>query len=296
MKNAWKYVTVVLIAAIAVVFTAIVTKNYEPAEKRPAESSKAPATAEATEDDSRCEETSEAATGSETAEPTEDGTVEPTEPKTQETEETKETEKPSSSEPAPTEKRYQDTVSDVTFIGDSRTVFMGSAIINGVSGSKIAPDSSIYATYGAQLISHETFRDAEQAGAAGRKKATFWYGINDVQLNADRNNALAFLANYKAVVNTFRAKNPNAAIYILSIVDSSPEEKDYYEGQAENIYRYNEALISYANEQGFTYVNLAVLVDNMTEDIFLPDHIHFTDAFYRALADYLRDELEIEFK
>ena len=288
MKNGWKYAVVVLTAAIAVLLAAIVTKNCDRAPVSPGESSSIKETSseetmESTDETSEEPSSESAETEEESTE--ESVTAEPTEPQTERSTEVV--------QPTP---HYEDTLNDVAFIGDSRTVFMGSAEIGGVKGSMIVPDSAIFATYGGQLISQETFRDAEQAGAAGRKKAVFWYGVNDVQLNPQRDDQVLFVANFRAVVNTFRAKNPNAEIYILSVVDTAKEEKDYYEGQSENIRNYNVALEAYAEAEGYHFVNVKVLIDSMEEDaIFRADHIHFTDAFYHELAPFLSDALEVVF-
>ena len=97
------------------------------------------------------------------------------------------------------------------------------------------------------------------------------------------------LANYQNVVAEFLKINRTSEIYILSVVSTSPEEKDYYEEQDENVQKYNEQLKAYAERMGFHYVDLEPIY--MGEDSFLPDHIHFTDAYNRRLVDYLKGQV-----
>ena len=303
MNRSLKYIIVLLAAAIAVLLVAIFAREKTVSEEQGASSRPEESTEDASlygsGDDGSGSETEP---GSESGEPDSEKTdpetgEEPTGKTDPESGSGHPGESGSSKEESRTDPSAEAlTIDDVAFIGDSRTVFMGTSVIRGVQGSAIVPDSRIFATYGAQLVSAETFADARRAGEAHPKKAVFWYGVNDVQLNPQRDDAEGFLTNFRNVIALFREQEPNAEIYILSVVDTAKEEKDYYEGQSENIARYNAALERYAGEAGFRYVDVTGLAQSLGDDaVFLPDNIHFTDGFYAALKPVLRGALGIDF-
>ena len=190
--------------------------------------------------------------------------------------------------PPETEPARRLTLNECVFVGDSRTVFMGSQVINGVAGSQVMDDSRLFATYGGTLADATAQDNASRASQVQAPVAFFWYGVNDVQIMPDRDDADAFLQRYSAMVEAYRANSPGSRIIILSVANTSVNEKDYYPGQEENIARYNAALSAYAAASGFNYIDVTPLV---SESSFLPDNIHFTNAFYQQLMPYLQDQL-----
>ena len=182
-----------------------------------------------------------------------------------------------SSETAPSEtakkaRAYQ----DIVFIGDSRTIGLG----NGGSVSYgLIPDDCISAVWGGQLTDATAKMAALTAANKHRDAAVFWYGVNDVQVNPDRDNANLFIANYDAVIRCFETINADAEIYILSVITTGKEERDYYADQDKNVAAYNAALKDYCARNGFTYIDISGLpIDKNT---FVEDHIHFTENWYR---------------
>lgn len=194
--------------------------------------------------------------------------------------------------PGTTEPTEPVTVMEVAWIGDSRTVFMGSTEINGVTGSGILPDTVIHARYGGMLTDGEAKTNARKAGESGPKKAVFWFGINDVQLRPNRDSAALFAADYEEVISELSRMSGTCEIYLLSILSTSVLEKDYYEDQDRNIANYNAELKALAGQKGYHYVDLLPVAKGEAD--FLPDHIHFTDAFYHRLLPYLKDQIGFE--
>ena len=181
------------------------------------------------------------------------------------------------------------TPEDAVYVGDSRTVFMGSQSIGGVNGSRILPDSQLFATYGGTLLGTDCLINASNAGLKMAPAVFFWYGVNDLQVAMDRDDDQAFLSRYASMIETYRDINPDSRVIILSVVGTTPLEKDYYEGQNENLARYNEALKGYAARMGYTFVDLSSITDEVS---FLPDNIHMTDAFYARLYNVLKNTLQ----
>ena len=221
----------------------------------------------------------------ETEEPTtvESSTAEPTTEATS-TEEPS-TEEPSTEEPTTeipsTEAPSTETplrISDVAFVGDSRTLTMATG---GRLEFALIPDSSIFATWGGELHQDSAKNNALNAAAANRKLAVFWYGINDVQSDPGQTLADQFLANYKAIIDLYQNGNPDSDIVILSILSTSVHEKDYYDGQEENIRRYNAKLADLCAERGYTYLDISALFTG--DDCLAPgDNIHFSKEWYET--------------
>ena len=184
----------------------------------------------------------------------------------------------SESETESTEKTGESAdYSQVVFIGDSRTLTMGTG---GEYAFDLVPMDSIAATWGGQLIDNSAYENITAAAGMARKKAVFWYGINDVQLNAERDNPEVFIANYDRLISTYLTMNDSSTIYILSILPTTDQEKDYYEGQNENIAAYNQALQNYANEHNYVFLDLSPLFTG-NECFAEGDNIHFAEWWYK---------------
>lgn len=201
------------------------------------------------------------------------------------------TEKKTSTEAEPTtdEKTTTEvalTINDIAFIGDSRTLTMASG---GRLEFGLVPNSSVFATWGGELHQDSAKNNALAAAAAHRELAIFWYGINDVQSDPGRTLADQFLTNYRAIIDLYRADAPDSEIVILSILSTSVNEKDYYDGQEENIRTYNAKLAGLCAEEGYTYLDISALFTG--DECLAPgDYIHFSKEWYetRFLPTVLR--------
>lgn len=165
--------------------------------------------------------------------------------------------------------------SRIVFVGDSRTKTMGTG---GTYEFRLVPDDSISATWGGTLYDGRALEDVTEAVFKKKPIMVFWYGINDVQMHPDRDNVDVFIQNYDKLLS-LTANNPGCRVYVLSILTTTVRERDYYEGQNENIRRYNEALSQYCTAHGYTYVDISSLLTG--DECFYPgDNIHFSEAWY----------------
>lgn len=165
----------------------------------------------------------------------------------------------------------------IVFIGDSRTLTMAEG---GTYEFNLVPDESVEATWGGELTDESAFQNARLAARKHRPKAVFWYGINDVQLNPQRNDAGVFINNYLKVINAYLDIEPASTIYIISILNTTVREKDYYQGQEQNIINYNQALYRLCLEKGWYYIDVTGLLTGdecYAED----DNIHFSKKWYQ---------------
>ena len=165
----------------------------------------------------------------------------------------------------------------IVFVGDSRTLTMASG---GTYEFRLVPEDSVEATWGGELTDVDALENARKAAEKHRPKAVFWYGINDVQLNPQRNDAAVFINNYLKVLNAYLEIEPDSTIYILSILDTTVREKDYYQGQEQNIRNYNQALYRLCLEKGWLYIDVSGLLtgDECYEE---GDNIHFSKQWYQ---------------
>lgn len=166
---------------------------------------------------------------------------------------------------------------EIVFVGDSRTLTMA---IGGTYEFNLVPDDSVEATWGGMLTENSAFENARLAARKHRKKAVFWYGINDVQLNPQRDDPSVFISNYLKVLDAYLSIEPDSTIYIVSILNTTVREKDYYQGQEQNILNYNQALYQLCLERGWYYIDVTGLLTG--DDCFQEgDNIHFSKAWYQ---------------
>ncbi|MBR3437083.1 MAG: SGNH/GDSL hydrolase family protein [Lachnospiraceae bacterium] len=167
--------------------------------------------------------------------------------------------------------------SKIVFVGDSRTKTMATG---GQYEFRLVPDDSVCATWGGKLYDESILQNTRAAVAKKRPIMVFWLGINDVQVHPERDNVDVFIANYDKVLS-MTADNPGCTVYVLSILTTTVRERDYYEGQNENIRRYNEALQAYCGTHGYVFVDISALFTG--DECFYPgDNIHFSEEWYRT--------------
>lgn len=214
--------------------------------------------------------------------PPERSTVPPTDPTAPPTEPTAPpTEPPTATQPSETPFTPADSLENadygrIVFVGDSRTRTMASG---GAYEFRLVPDDSVSATWGGTLYDGRALQDVTEAVFKRRPVMVFWYGINDVQMHPERDNTEIFIKNYDALLS-LTVNNPGCRVYVLSILTTTVRERDYYEGQNENIRRYNEALERYCEAHGYVYVDITSLLTG--DECFYPgDNIHFSESWYR---------------
>ena len=171
------------------------------------------------------------------------------------------------------------TIDQIAFIGDSRTLSMATG---GRLAYNLLPGTSVFATWGGKITDETAFNNATTAGLANKKIGVFWYGINDAQSSnlEIRYDVELFRENYQKIVDAYLEKNPDSEVVILSILTTSVNEQDYYDGQEENIAAYNTALKSLCEEFGYRFIDITVLYTG--EECFAEnDFIHFSESWYR---------------
>ena len=204
-------------------------------------------------------------------------------------------------QPAPETAAVEDDwFSDAVFIGDSRTD--GLRLYSGIRGAD-------FLAYKSLMIFHvvgndKVDRKAVPLNGVGDKKTVLeWldekqyakvylmFGVNELGYGDDA----AFTDAFSRTVDEIRARQPEAVVYIQSLVPIEPE-KAYKTNPApwlnnDNVARYNELLRQVCADKGVVYVDVAsALVDDTGN---LPpegttDGIHFTRSWYEKWYAYLK--------
>lgn len=198
------------------------------------------------------------------------------------------------------EKVEMEWFSDAVFIGDSRTD--GFKLYSGISGADFLDYTGITAfdvTEGKKVI-REGDGKISVLEALGRKqygKVYISLGVNELgYFNAER-----FASTYGQIIDSVREIQPNAAVYIQSIIPVNTAKCKangipYYVTN-EGITSYNSALTQLAAEKKVYFLNVSeALVDETGE---VPredsaDGVHFQKSGYVKWLDYLTTHTGVE--
>lgn len=204
-------------------------------------------------------------------------------------------------QPAPETAAVEDDwFSDAVFIGDSRTD--GLRLYSGIRGAD-------FLAYKSLMIFHvvgndKVDRKAVPLNGVGDKKTVLeWldekqyakvylmFGVNELGYGNDS----AFTDAFSRTVDEIRDRQPEAVLYIQSLVPIEPE-KAYKTNPAawlnnDNVARYNELLRQVCADKGVVYVDVAAALTD--EGGGLPpegttDGIHFTRSWYEKWYAYLK--------
>ena len=204
-------------------------------------------------------------------------------------------------QPAPETAAVEDDwFSDAVFIGDSRTD--GLRLYSGIRGAD-------FLAYKSLMIFHvvgndKVDRKAVPLNGVGDKKTVLeWldekryakvylmFGVNELGYGDDA----AFTDAFSRTVDEIQARQPEAVVYIQSLVPIEPE-KAYKTNPAawlnnDNVARYNELLRQVCADKGVVYVDVAAA--RTEEGGGLPpegttDGIHFTRSWYEKWYAYLK--------
>ena len=204
-------------------------------------------------------------------------------------------------QPAPETAAVEDDwFSDAVFIGDSRTD--GLRLYSGIRGAD-------FLAYKSLMIFHvvgndQVDRKAVPLNGVGDKKTVLeWldekqyakvylmFGVNELGYGDDA----AFTAAFSRTVDEIRARQPEAVVYIQSLVPIEPEKAHATNPASwlnnDNVARYNELLRQVCADKGVVYVDVASALVNDAGN--LPpegttDGIHFTRSWYEKWYAYLK--------
>ncbi len=176
-------------------------------------------------------------------------------------------------------------LANTIFIGDSRTKTMSHG---GKLEFGLVPDDHVFAIWGGQLDWEECKICAREAGKSGAAAVVFWFGVNDVQMYPNRDDPMAFIRNYRDMVEEYINAGGKGRMYFMSILTTQTTERDYYVGQEENIAAWNAALKQFCEENGKGYYYLDIT--HLYSGRIFCDNVHFAKWWYEeSLLPYLRE-------
>ena len=178
--------------------------------------------------------------------------------------------------------------SDAVFLGDSRT--QGLVWLTGIN-------TNVYAYKGLNVTSVYTERVIPWNGTyitpmealcnTEYSKVYLMFGINETGWPSGE----IFIDDYRKIVEDIKTNNPEARIFIQSIIPVSQKVSDnssYVKN--EKILYFNRLLEEMAKDEGVEYVNVAeaVAVNGVLPDDAAVDGIHLTQEYCYKWLNYLR--------
>ena len=179
-----------------------------------------------------------------------------------------------------------DVFTDAVFIGNSRT--QGFSLYSGLADLRVYADKG----FSVNVFFTKDIFNGETAPEALREETPFsrvyiMFGINEISYDTTE----SFADYYGDVVDELKEINPDAIIYIQSILPVSKAKSDEGTFTMEKIHAFNDALYQLAKEKEVYYLNVAesMLDDNgyLVEDA-STDGIHLKKSYVDVWVAYLR--------
>lgn len=196
--------------------------------------------------------------------------------------------------PAP-EVTEQVTTVDDSWFDDS--IFIGHSLIEAFSMYSGLDDVRHYSKVGAtvdELMSYSGFSlpsggTGSLSTALGQESCSRVYvmmGINEIG-----NGTSSFINDFDRLVDTVRAKLPNATVYVLAVTPTTRNKSNSSVFNRSNIMAFNEALVNYCTENNYVYVDLFDCFADA--EGYLPsssssDGIHLNANQYPIMLEYLK--------
>ncbi len=167
------------------------------------------------------------------------------------------------------------------------SVFMGDSITEGLDFYNIVSKSSVLARKGVTLVQAQD--SINIISNINPQKVFILYGMNDLKSLENSND---FKDNYIKLIQAIKQNIPSAEIYLQSItpVQATVQQSDPSFSQ-ERLDDFVGKIVDVAREENVHYIDIRPIVKDRG-DLYEPDGIHFTIAFYGLWLDYLRDQLE----
>ena len=173
--------------------------------------------------------------------------------------------------------------SDAVFVGDSRTE--GMVLQTGVKATAyVHKGLTVASVYKDKVIGSGSHKVTvmQALAATSYNRVYLMFGVNETGWYSED----IFVADYKKIIDDIKTENPEAKIYIQSVLPVSKkvsETSDYVKN--EKIARYNELLL-----QNVNYVNVAEAVskDGVLPDDAAVDGIHLKKEYCEKWLEYLK--------
>lgn len=179
------------------------------------------------------------------------------------------------------------------------TVFVGNSVIDDLDTYNILPNADFFARTGltvTSVMTKSTVKGSvpviDELNGKSYDKVFLMFGLNELGWEYPS----IFQEDYGKVIDEVRARQPDAEIYVQSLLPVSAEASQKNQNNVNNdrIREYNQLLQELAQEKGVIYLDVASALQDSEGN--LPaeasaDGIHPNMAYCQRWVDYIRDSL-----
>lgn len=167
---------------------------------------------------------------------------------------------------------------------ENTSAFIGDSITEGIGYYQYMPKNRVLAEMGFTLKKLKG-REGE-ALKTSPKRVFILFGANDLLMGGS---VEKFIEDYRSALKNIRAISPSTQIYVQSALHVKEEtSKDKPLLSRANIDEVNKQLKTMASQEGAYYIDLNVIFENSTEDLYAYDGIHVQPKFYIKWLELLR--------
>lgn len=145
-------------------------------------------------------------------------------------------------------------------------------------------DSKVYAEVG--IGTKKVKELVDSAAKQNPKKVFIMVGINDIGSYT----ANQFANYYSNLINTVKAKCPNAEIFVQSILPvlSQATQKNPSLNNT-RISEFNSIILQISKKENVGFINTSALINN--ENLYANDGIHYKPTFYSTWLNFLKNKV-----
>lgn len=171
------------------------------------------------------------------------------------------------------------------------SVFLGDSITDGLSYHDVLEEENVIA--GAGKTAQFALETGNVDEIVSRKPEHVYIQLGSDDILWPTSNPQEYsLSYYAQLIDKIQTDLSDAAVTLLSVTPVTAEVEKL-EPRYRNIPDYNEGLKDLAAEKQVGYVDLSPLVAEHS-DLYDTDGIHFQEAYYPLLLDYLKDTLDVQ--
>ena len=151
-------------------------------------------------------------------------------------------------------------------------------------------ESRVYAYNGATILSVDEWLDSIQQ--LQPKNIYITFGMNDIKNNLNDTSEGTYSQLLSTQIKKILNICPQAQIYVNSIIPASKKVTAENEALWSQLDTYNNEIQKACKENDWVYIDNTQLANNMNDDLYESDGIHFVSSFYESWAKNMVDLTE----
>ena len=167
-------------------------------------------------------------------------------------------------------------------------VFMGDSISEGLFYYEYLDEDRVIAKKGASITKAADYVD--DIVSLKPNRIFIMYGVNNME---DTTPSTWFVDQYRKLIVAIKQKNPNAKIYVQSVMPVREEIVHKTNPHITNVHinECNEGLKAMAIQQGINYINVGSVLNDSNKNLYEVDGTHFVSKFYPVWLNYIKSNL-----